>query len=252
MIFLRSFYSFVSLAIWVCVWELIVLLVHDQSLFPHLFDIFINTSNLFLNSDFVTKHLFQSLYRLSLALLFAVPLAYFIALAAVKNKFFEKLITTFVSITFPLPKIALLPLFLLFFGIGDLTKVVLIAVSVFYLVFISTYDGVQRLTTSDLMDVVKIYKIKGWSYWYHFLVKGSLRFFLVGLKSGLGYGLTMVVVSEYSLSNGGLGYFIWSSWDQFRVLDMYSGILVIAILGFSLNKFCSLLITLHEKRFAVS
>lgn len=244
----KKMLSLVSLVCWISIWELLVVAINDRSIFPQLPQILSNTLKLISDTDFIFKHFLQSMYRLGIALCFAIPAAYFFSLISIKSKFVDSFITTFVGATFPLPKIALLPLFLVFFGIGDLTKIVLIALSVFYLVFINTYEGIKKIATSELADVVKVYKVQGLNYWFDFLVKGSFPYFLIGLRSGLGYGLTMVVVSEYSLSNNGLGYFIWSSWDQFRVLDMYSGIFIIALLGLTLYGFCSQLIERYRVR----
>ena len=63
---------------------------------------------------------------------------------------------------------------------------------------------------------------------------GTLQEILTGLKLALNYGLTLVVVSEISASNNGIGYFIWKSWDQFKIINVYSGVFVLSIIGFAL------------------
>lgn len=55
--------------------------------------------------------------------------------------------------------------------------------------------------------------------------------FLVGLKAAIGYDLLLVVVSEFSVSKNGIGHFIWQAWDQFRIIDMYAGVLILCLLG---------------------
>jgi ABC-type nitrate/sulfonate/bicarbonate transport system permease component len=242
MISSKKLHALSSILFWICIWELFVFVMNDSSVYLSLFTIMKNTAQLVFHTNFLTHHFFRSFARLLVSLTVALPLAYGFALLCIKNKILDSLINTFVSLTFPLPKIALLPLFLLLFGIGDLTKVVLITISVFYLVFINTYTGVRKIYLSEYSDVAQIYKIAGFNYWYQFLIKGSWPYFLTGLKSGLGYGLTMVVVSEYSLSNNGIGYFIWSAWDQFRVADMYSGIFILAVVGYLLSLGCTWLI----------
>ncbi len=104
-------------------------------------------------------------------------------------------------------------------------------IGMFYLVYINVRNGTKRILSSPLMDIVHVYKIHGINYYYHFLFKGVLRDFLVGLKAAMGYGLLLVVVSEFSVSRNGIGHFIWQSWDQFRIADMYAGILILCLLG---------------------
>lgn len=232
----------ISILFWIIMWEVITFMLGDRTTYPSLINIIANTFKVLRDPKFILVDVAQSFKRLGISLLVAMPVSYVLALLAIRYKLFESIMQTFVSATFPLPKIALLPLFLLIFGIGDLTKIVLITFSIFFLIFINTFEGARRLTTSELNDVMKIYKTTSFNYWYEFLAKGCYPYFLIGLKSGLGYGMTMVVVSEYSLSNNGLGYFIWSSWDQFRILDMYSGIFILALIGYFLNQFCNFLI----------
>ena len=87
------------------------------------------------------------------------------------------------------------------------------------------------------MDIITIYPLTRFHYFFYFLIKGSLQEILTGLKLALNYGLTLVVVSELTASNNGIGYFIWKSWDQFKVVDVYSGVLTLSILGFLLYYF---------------
>lgn len=234
---------FLGLVPWIILWELVSrYMVQDPQLFPGFIEVFTNTWKIIFVTDKLGSHLGASASRFALAFLVAAPLAYFLAVAAVGQKQIRYLLNPLITATYPLPKVALIPLVLLFFGTGDLSKIVLIGLGIFYLIYINTYHGAVFILQSSLQDVIEVYKVRSFHYWISYLARGSLKSFLVGVKAGAGYGLTLVVVSEMSLSQSGLGYFIWSAWDSFRILDMYSGIFVIGVLGYVMNYFCDWLV----------
>lgn len=82
-------------------------------------------------------------------------------------------------------------------------------------------------------DLVRIYKLSRFDYIWNFILKGIQQELITGLKLELNYGLALVVVSEFSISNNGIGYFILRSWDQFKIINVYSGIFILSILGFA-------------------
>ena len=89
----------------------------------------------------------------------------------------------------------------------------------------------RRLMSSGYFDIVKIYKIPYRAKLFRVLVRGTLPEILNGIKIGLGYGLVMVVAGEYTISRNGIGFFMWNAWDQFRIKDLYCGLVVLSALG---------------------
>lgn len=195
---------------------------------PHLF--VLKSWQLF-TGDFFKIHFLSSMTRFFLAGILSIPLACLLGIWTGSSRLVDRLLNPFFALTYPLPKVALFPLILLVFGLGNTSKIILIAIGMFYLIYINVRNGTKRILSSQLMEIVRIYKISGWNFYYHFLLKGILRDFFVGLKTSIGYGLLLVVVSELSASRSGIGHFIWQSWDQFRVVDMYAGIFILCLLG---------------------
>lgn len=190
----------------------------------------------------IIKHLIGSGERYLIAIVLAVPLAIATAIFVAGSSKAKDLFYPIISLTYPLPKVAILPFLLLVFGIGDSAKIVMIALGIFYLLFINIYVGLTLELKGQLGDIVRTYQIRGVNYWYYFLFQGSYKHFLVGLKAALGYGLTMVVVSEISIAKNGIGFFIWSAWDAFRVVDLYSALFILALIGYFINAACDYLI----------
>lgn len=227
----KWFLSLTSILFLALLWELAAYYHYvDIQFFPAPHS-FISGMIQLLGGTFLHDHLLPSMGRFLLAIAASVPLALILGMITGASVLADKILNPFFALTYPLPKVAIFPLLLLIFGLGDASKVILIAIGMFYLIYINVRNGTKRILTSSLMDIVKIYDIRGFNYYYYFLFKGILRDFLVGLKAAMGYGLLLVVVSEFSVSRNGVGHFIWQSWDQFRIVDMYAGILILCLLG---------------------
>ena len=105
----------------------------------------------------------------------------------------------------------------------------------------------MRLKSSIFFDVIRVYPFSSYQYMWSFLIKGSLQEIYTGLQVGFNYALTLVVVSEATVSTNGIGNFIWRSWDQYRILDVYSGVFVLCLIGFIQYSFFDLLLSRNRR-----
>jgi NitT/TauT family transport system permease protein len=133
--------------------------------------------------------------------------------------------------TFPIPKIAILPLFIMIFGIGEESKYAIIAVAVIYLVLINTVAGVRNIEKIYL-DVGKNYHASRTMMFTDIALPGALPLIAAGLRLAMGVALLVIVAAEFVGAKSGIGYLIWTSWQVFQVEKMYVGLIVIAIVGF--------------------
>lgn len=136
-----------------------------------------------------------------------------------------------VDATFPIPKIAVLPLFIMVFGLGEASKYAIIATAVIYLVLINTVAGVRNIDKIYL-DVGKNFRASKWMMFVDVALPGSLPLIVAGLKLGMGVALLVIVSAEFVGARSGIGYLIWTSWQVFQVEKMYVGLLVSALIGF--------------------
>ncbi len=136
-----------------------------------------------------------------------------------------------VAMLYPIPKIAILPLIMLIFGIGEMSKIVVVFIGSFFLVLLNTLQGVSNLQKIH-HDVSHVYRIKKINFIFHVVLPGALPAIFTGLKLAIGYSLVIVVAAEFSGANAGIGYLIWQSWETFSIKAMYAGIFVIGTLGF--------------------
>ncbi|MDO6966142.1 ABC transporter permease [Rhizobium alvei] len=135
---------------------------------------------------------------------------------------------------FPIPKIALLPLLLLIFGIGETSKHVVIAINVFFLMTLNTYAGVAAIP-KIYFDVATNLKASRLTTYLTVALPGALPGIFTGLRICMGTALILLVAVEFSTADSGVGYRIWWAWTVFWVDTMYVGFLVIALLGLAFS-----------------
>jgi len=136
-----------------------------------------------------------------------------------------------VSSIYPIPKSAILPLIMLIFGIGELSKWVFIAIGVFFPVLINSMVGVLTIDRIYL-DVGRNYGARGLNFLLTIALPGALPVIFAGIKLGFGLALVLVVIAEIVASRAGLGFLIWNAWQIFDVEKLYTGLIVIGVLGY--------------------
>jgi NitT/TauT family transport system permease protein len=134
------------------------------------------------------------------------------------------------GVLYPIPKIAILPLVMLVFGIGETSKYVIVAIGVFFLVLLNTMAGVMNIERIYL-DVGRNYGAGRLDVLRRIALPGALPFIFTGIRLGWGTGLLLIVAAEFISAKSGLGYLIWNAWQTFSVDDMYAGLLTISALG---------------------
>jgi NitT/TauT family transport system permease protein len=174
-----------------------------------------------------------SLSRIALGFLIGAVPGVIVGLAMGLFRPVRAVIQPLIDATFPIPKIAVLPLFIMIFGIGEQSKYAIIATAVIYLVLINTVSGVRNIDQIYL-DVGKNFHANGWMMFRDVALPGALPLVLTGLKLGMGVALLVIVAAEQVAAKSGLGYLIWSSWQVFQVEKMYVGLMVIAVVGFGM------------------
>jgi taurine transport system permease protein len=135
----------------------------------------------------------------------------------------------------PIPPLGLIPLFILWFGIGELSKILLIFVSVFLIMMVSAQAG----TRSCQVDAIRAAQTCGASRWqiFRFVVfPSALPQIMTGLRVALGAALSILVASELLGGDRGLGFVILDAANFFRTTYVFSGIIVIGLVGFASDR----------------
>ena len=139
-----------------------------------------------------------------------------------------------IAAIYPIPKVALFPLIMLIFGLGEMSKWVIVGIAVFFQVFFSTLAGVANIERIYL-DVAGNFGASRWQTYRLIAIPAALPFIFTGCQLGIGMALIVVVVAEQFGTQTGLGYMIWRSWQVFEVRDMFVGLMMVALLGYAIQ-----------------
>ena len=131
---------------------------------------------------------------------------------------------------YALPKIAILPLLLLIFGLTETPKVLSVAISVFFVLQINTVAGVAQID-ERILEAARAYHATGWRLFRFVLLPGAMPSIFTGLQVAAGSGVIVITAVEFVASNQGLGFLIWNSWQLFMPAQMYVGLIVVSLLG---------------------
>lgn len=131
---------------------------------------------------------------------------------------------------YALPKIAILPLLLLIFGLTETPKVLSVAISVFFVVQINTLAGIMQID-GRILEAARAYRASGWRLFRYVLLPGATPSILTGLRVSAGMAVIVVTAVEFVASNNGLGYLIWNSWQLFQPQTMFVGLITVSVIG---------------------
>jgi len=144
--------------------------------------------------------------------------------------FVESLVAPFISALYGLPKVALLPLLIIAFGIGIASKAALVVSAVFFLLFYATLGGIRDVDRDYVSSLVLMGATRR-EIVAKVLLPSSLPWIYTGLRMSLGYALTTTVVGEALSSNSGLGFLIAHSAVQFDSAGVFAAVVVLLILS---------------------
>jgi sulfonate transport system permease protein len=129
-----------------------------------------------------------------------------------------------------IPALALIPLLILWFGIGEEAKLVLVALGVFFPVYVNTYHGI-RSVDRDLIEMSKSYGLRGFALYWHVILPGALPSILVGVRFAFGLMWVMLIVAETISAQSGIGYMTMNAREFLQTDVVVVGILLYALLG---------------------
>jgi ABC-type nitrate/sulfonate/bicarbonate transport system permease component len=194
-------------------------------------------------SDRLTADVLPSLLRLLggflLAVLLGVGLGVLIGSSRRLRAFCEPVLEFLRAI----PPPVLVPVLILFAGIGDTMKVLVIVSGCVWPILLNTVEGV-RAVDEVLVETCRCYGVRGRARLWHLVIRSASPQIVAGMRQGLSVGIILMVISEMFAASNGLGFTIIQFQRTFAVTEMWTGILLLGVLGFLL----ALLMRLFEQR----
>ncbi|WP_045014485.1 ABC transporter permease [Bradyrhizobium sp. LTSP849] len=157
------------------------------------------------------------------------------ALLVGANDTLHRTVDPFVTAIYGVPKVALAPLFIMWFGIGLAPKIVLAAISVFFLVFFSTLRGVREVDLK-MVDALRTMGAGKFATQRMVIFPSALPWLFTGLKLGLPYGFVGAVAAEMMASNAGIGYLTQNSAGQLDTAGVFAALFALMVVTTLLNE----------------
>ena len=183
------------------------------------------------------QHAGASAWRVASAMCLAWAAAFPLGLMLGYVKAVDNALSPLVFLTYPLPKIVLLPLFLTLFGLGDLPRILLIALTTGYQILVVTRASAQGLDRKYL-DSFRSLGGTPVQTLRHILIPAALPDAMTALKVASGTAVAVLFMAESFATRKGLGFLIMDAWGRGDQLEMFSGILAMSLLGVALYELC--------------
>jgi len=201
--------------------------------FPPLQTILSDLWNDWLMARFVSDIL-PSLWRLSAGFVIASVLAVTVGTALGLSRRARIALAPLIEFFRALPPPALLPLTIIVLGVDDTAKITLIALVCFFPVLLNTMAGVGGLDPI-WRETARMFGISPRRQLFRMVLPGAMPAIFAGLRTSMALAIIMMVISEFVAASEGLGFGIWRSKRLFDISEMWAGIIILGILGYSLN-----------------
>lgn len=175
-------------------------------------------------------HFLVSTYRILLSLLWALILAVPFGLYLGRRRRIDELVSPMIYLIYPIPKIVFLPLILLLFGLGDLSKIFIIFIIVFFQILVTTRDAAKGIDEEQILSVLSL-GARPKQIFFHAIFPACLPKILTSLRISIGTSIAVLFFVESFATENGLGFFILDAWSTLDYLSMYTGIMGMGVLG---------------------
>ena len=182
------------------------------------------------NFQELVPEFWTSLWRLLLAMLIGTALGAPIGLALGRSKVADAVLGPVTYILYPLPKIVLLPILFVLFGIGNDAKVILIAIAVFFQMVVTMRDAAKDVPR-EAVEAMQSFGAGRLRILGDVIVPSTLPSLFTALRVTTASSVAILFIAESMAGSSGLGYFIMHSWSILEYKQMFAGIIAMAVMG---------------------
>ena len=176
------------------------------------------------------EHIGASSWRIGAGLLGAVLTAVPSGLALGSSPRLDRLFAPLIYLSYPIPKIVFMPIILLLFGLGDLSKIVLIALILFFQLLITTRDSSRKISSEVIYSLQSLGGNR-WHFYRHVVWPSSLPGIFTSLRIGTGTAVAVLFFVESISARRGLGLYLIDSWGRADYTAMFVGVVALSVIG---------------------
>ena len=174
-------------------------------------------------SEIAVGYLIGSLFGLTLGFLLG------------RSRFLSDVFQPYIMAFYSIPKIAVAPLFIIWFGLGIQSKIAIVVLSAFFIVFFNTFAGMQGLN-QDYINLARLMGATKTQTIFRVILPAAAPFILIGLRMAIPYAVIGAIIGEFIGSNQGLGYFILYAAQTFDAPSLFAGIIILVSIVFLVNQ----------------
>jgi len=179
------------------------------------------------------RQMLVSGYRVLAAMFIGTVLAVPLGLVIGRSPRLDALVAPVIYVTYPIPKIVFLPVFMVLLGLGDLSKIALIALIVFYQILVTARDAAKAVPDASVVSVRSLGASAG-QVFRHVVFPASLPEVFTALRIGTGTAIAVLFLTEAIAGTSGLGWYIVDAWGRIDYPAMFAGIIAMGLLGVAL------------------
>jgi sulfonate transport system permease protein len=176
------------------------------------------------------EHIRASTQRAALGFLIGGAIGLVLGVASGVSSLAESLFDSSVQMIRNIPHLALLPLVILWFGIDESAKIVLVSLGVFFPIYINTFHGIRN-TDPNLIEMARVYGLRGFGLFRNVVFPGALPSIMVGVRYSLGITWLTLIVAETIATTSGIGYLAMNAREFMQTDIVVLAILLYAVLG---------------------
>lgn len=180
--------------------------------------------------DELSVQLWSSFYRVVISICLGVFIGYPLALLTARTRYIDQIISPFLYLVYPLPKVMLLPVLFVLLGIADAPKIALISLTIVFQVTVAQRDALKNIDESIILSA----KSMGANYFQQLVyvyIPASLPSLFTALRIVSGTAIAVLFIAESIAGTSGLGYYIVNAWGLVNYAQMFAGIICMAALG---------------------
>jgi ABC-type nitrate/sulfonate/bicarbonate transport system permease component len=168
--------------------------------------------------------------RLAVGFTMGALVGYITGLAVGYSQALHRVVDPILAFIYPIPKISLLPLALVVFGLGDAPRQFIIALAAFFPMVFNTATGVRTIN-ENYFAIGTVYGARWPTVFRRILIPGSLPLAVTGMRIAFNSAFLVTVAIELNTATDGLGHVVWLAWQTLRTENLFAGIFVIALIG---------------------
>ena len=222
--------SLYGLGLVIIIWQAVAWLL-NRPIVPSPGAVLVNILQIFTKQ--MEVHMFYSLGRILAGIAISILLG--VALGFLMGYFarVDKILSPLVYFTYPVPKIALLPIVMLLFGLGETSKLIMIVLIIVFQIIITARDAVKNIPQEIFRSLQSLGASRR-QIFSEIIIPASLPEVLTATRLALGTAVSILFFTETFGTEYGMGYFVMDAWMRVNYLDMYAGIVMLSFMGFCL------------------